>query len=109
MLFRSIQDEYDVVARPEGTRAFGVSRVDGLMNLEDFAEETGIELPDGPYETVAGYLVSRLGTLPRIGDVVEQGGHRLEVAELDGRRVSRILVTPAPPVEVRYPDVALPE
>ena len=108
-LIGDIQDEYDVVARPEGTRAFGVSRVDGLMNLEDFAEETGIELPDGPYETVAGYLVSRLGTLPRIGDVVEQGGHRLEVAELDGRRVSRILVTPAPQVEVRDPDVALPE
>ena len=43
----------------------GVVEVDGLLNIEDFAEETGVVLPEGPYETVAGFVVNRLGHLPR--------------------------------------------
>ena len=38
--------------------------VDGLLNLDEFAEQTGIELPEGPYETVAGYVLAALGDLP---------------------------------------------
>ena len=44
------------------------------MNLDDFAEQTGIELPDGPYETVAGYLLSALGHLPQTGESAEIDG-----------------------------------
>ena len=61
--------------------------VDGLLNLEDFADDTGVELPEGPYETVAGFLIARLGRVPLLGDVVVEEGHSFEVAELDGRRV----------------------
>ena len=68
------------------------------VNIEDFDDETGIELPDGPYETVAGFVVSRLGSLPVIGDAVELAGQRFEVLELDGRRISRVRVTPLPAV-----------
>jgi putative hemolysin len=64
------------------------------MNIEDFHEETGIELPDGPYETVAGFVVSRIGSLPVLGDSVVEGGHRFEVLELDGRRIARVRITP---------------
>ena len=75
-------------------RAAGADlEVDGLLNLEDFEEETGFELPEGPYETVAGFVVAELGALPEVGTTVEVAGHRLTVTELDGRRASRIRVS----------------
>ena len=66
--------------------------VAGLLSLDDFADETGVQLPDGPYETVAGFLVSQLGRVPQRGDEVEYAGNALTVTELDGRRVARVLV-----------------
>jgi putative hemolysin len=95
-LIGDIKDEYDLVQRPEAARSFGVTTVDGLLNIEDFAEETGISLPEGPYETVAGFVVSQLGDVPSLGDEVIAGAHRFEVTELDGRRIARVRVTPVP-------------
>jgi putative hemolysin len=63
------------------------------MNLDDFEEEAGVELPEGPYETVAGYVVATLGRLPVVGESVVHDGHSLTVIALDGRRASRIRVT----------------
>ena len=45
----------------------GEVEVDGLMNLDDFADSTHIYLPKGPYETVAGFVISKLGVLPAVG------------------------------------------
>jgi len=95
-LIGDIKDEYDLVQRPEAARSFGVTTVDGLLNIEDFADETGIELPEGPYETVAGFVVARLGEVPGVGDEVIVDAHRFEVTELDGRRIARVRVTPVP-------------
>ena len=62
-----IRDEYDV-DEPETTRSLtGELEVDGLLNLDDFEDETGLVLPDGPYETVAGYIVQQLGHVPGRG------------------------------------------
>ena len=84
-----IQDEYDVtVVGPQ----WESGEVDGLMNLEDFADVVGISLPDGPYETVAGFLISRIGRLPEVGSVVVTDGLRLEVVAMDGRRAARLRV-----------------
>ena len=64
-----IYDEYDAEVAPDGKQPPGGPReVDGLLNLDDFTEATGLELPDGPYETVAGYVLSELGRLPEVGD-----------------------------------------
>ena len=94
-LVGDIRDEYDVEERIQ--RLAGADlEVDGLLNLEDFADETGFELPDGPYETVAGYVVAVLGDLPEVGESVEVAGHVLTVTELDGRRAARIRVTRSP-------------
>lgn len=95
-LIGDIKDEYDVVQRPEAARSFGVIHVDGLLNIEDFAEETGITLPEGPYETLAGFVLSLLGDMPHVGNEVTSGAHRFEVTELDGRRIARVRVTPVP-------------
>ncbi len=91
-----ISDEYDTPEFVSGD-AGGATEVDGLLNLEDFADATGCELPEGPYETVAGYIVARLGELPNIGDEVDAPATILRVTALDGRRVSRVTVLPAQP------------
>lgn len=93
-LIGDIRDEYDVLDAQARRLQGGAVEVDGLLNLDDFADETGLELPEGPYETVAGYLMSELGHVPEVGEVVEVAGHRITVIEMDGRRVARVRVTP---------------
>jgi putative hemolysin len=91
-LIGDIRDEYDV-EEVESRQLLGEDmEVDGLLNLEDFEDETGVTLPEGPYETVAGYLVATLGRLPEIGDTVLVNQAQLVVSELDGRRISRVTV-----------------
>ena len=97
-LIGDIKDEYDVITRHDEVKILGVITVDGLLNLEDFADETGLQLPDGPYETVAGFLIARLGALPEVGATIECENHEFEVTELDGRRVARVRVTPIAPL-----------
>ncbi|MGY2066837.1 hemolysin family protein [Blastococcus sp. SYSU DS0619] len=92
-----IYDEYDEEVAPEDRQSPDAPReVDGLLNLDDFTEATGLELPEGPYETVAGYVLAELGRLPGIGDSIEVEGRTVQVLELDGRRISRLLVGPPP-------------
>ncbi len=98
-LVGDIKDEYDVHEAETTRHRGGDVEVDGLLNLDDFEDETGVELPEGPYETVAGFIVSRLGRLPEAGDSVPHDAVRLIVRELEGRRVSRVLVTVAEPGE----------
>jgi putative hemolysin len=92
-LIGEIRDEYDVDDDDAKRLRGGDIEVDGLLNLDDFAETIGRELPEGPYETVAGCLMARLGRLPRVGDAVEADGLRLKVTKMDGRRVARVRVT----------------
>ncbi len=94
-----IRDEYD--AAEMGIRRIlgGDLEVDGLLNLDEFADATGVRLPEGPYETAAGFVLQGLGHLPTVGEVVEIDGVRLTVRALDGRRIERIRVTPAPALD----------
>src|SRR5437764_4065914 len=92
-LIGEIRDEYDVGDVDAKRLRGGDVEVDGLLNLDEFEEATGRRLPDGPYETVAGCLMARLGRLPRIGDAVEVDGLRLRGGKMDGRRVARVRVT----------------
>ena len=73
--------------------------VDGLLNLDEFAEQTGLELPEGPYETAAGYVLAALGALPSAGDTVPVAGRTITVTELDGRRIARLRVTANAPAQ----------
>ncbi|MDR0344446.1 MAG: hemolysin family protein [Nocardiopsaceae bacterium] len=94
-LIGEIQDEYDVEEVSPKRLLGGELEVDGLLNLDEFAEQTGLILPEGPYETVAGYVLAALGQIPAVGDSVEAGERRLTVTELDGRRIARLRVGPA--------------
>jgi len=111
-LVGDIRDEYDD-AGPVATRSgSGVVEVAGLLNTEDFREITGLDLPEGPYETVAGYVINRLGRLPVAGDTVEFDGRVLAVVALDGRRIASLTVSPpgsvSPPGTVPVPAAARP-
>jgi putative hemolysin len=101
-LIGDIRDEYDVEDAQARRLHGGALEVDGLLNIDDFADETGVELPEGPYETVGGYLMAVLGHLPQVGEMTMVGGHRLSVTEVDGRRVARVRVTPPPVPEPEH-------
>jgi putative hemolysin len=89
-----IRDEYDVDG-DDALRIAGVDvEADGLLNLDEVYEQTGVRLPEGPYETLAGFVMAGLGHVPRIGEAVEADGHRLTVSELDGRRIARVRIDP---------------
>jgi len=89
-----IRDEYDEASTGPSRLVGGVVEVDGRLNLDDFAEFTGLQLPEGPYETAAGYVMSALGHLPSLGDSVEYEGYTIAVTAVDGRRAARVRVTP---------------
>jgi putative hemolysin len=94
-LIGDIRDEYDVTdSEPRRLRG-GEVEVDGLLNLHEFAEQTGIDLPEGPYETAAGFVLAGLGEVPAVGQSVEVAEHRITVTEMDGRRIARLRIAPA--------------
>ena len=98
-LVGDIRDEHDVLAPASVPGPDGAVLVDAGLTIEEFAERTGVTLADGPYETAAGFVLDRLGRLARVGDAVRADGHVVRVAEVAGRRITRLDVRPAPPVE----------
>jgi putative hemolysin len=96
-LIGDIRDEYDIEEDQATKLPAGEIEVDGLLNLDEFTEQTGIELPEGPYETVAGYVLAALGRVPAMGDSVEVAGRTITVTGMDGRRIARLRVTPNTP------------
>jgi putative hemolysin len=105
-LIGEIRDEYDLSDDDARRLRGGDLEVDGLLNLDDFAEATGHQLPEGPYETVAGCIMAMLRRLPRQGDAVEVDTVRLKVTKMDGRRVARVRVTVLEPEEEPAADAA---
>ncbi len=94
-----IRDEYDAA------EVIDAKSVDGLTNLEDFAEDYGITLPEGPYETVAGFIIATTGQLPEVGQAVPVDGQVLVIEAVDGRRIARVRIEPA----ISAPSDPLPE
>ena len=71
----------------------------GILRPDELEERAGVTVPEeGPYETVAGFVMNELGRLPKVGDEVTIDGGTLRVERLDGRRVDRIRYTPDPVV-----------
>jgi putative hemolysin len=90
-----IHDEFDVVEQPlvlpDGSTVF-----DGAYKARDLEAHYHLKLPDDvSFETVGGFVLSRLGFIPRGGESFETGGYRFTVMEMEGRRVSRVKIKPA--------------
>lgn len=87
-LVGDIRDEYDT--REPLSSGTDPSRIDGGTTIEDFAEATGVELKDGEYEIVAGFIIARLGHIPVVGEDVRVDGGTLEVTAMTGRRITEV-------------------
>ncbi len=95
-LVGDIRDEYDA-DEPSPAREHGATTsVDAGQTIEEFARRTGVELPDGPYETVAGFVLAQLGRLAVVGDHVDADGYRLTVTDVARRRIVRVDVVRSP-------------
>lgn len=106
-LIGEIHDEYDVRETKEVRQdKDGSFSVDGGIKLDDFEDATSIKLEDGPYETVAGYVIARIGQLPTLGDSVKIYETQIDdtdskenvekatltVSKIEGMRIARVKV-----------------
>jgi CBS domain containing-hemolysin-like protein len=92
-----IDDEHDRPApRLTGVLRPGEWRLDGSLHPDEVFDACGFEVPDGEYETLAGFVLAELGRIPEVGESFEHSGWHVEVAELDGLRVSRVVLRRSP-------------
>jgi CBS domain containing-hemolysin-like protein len=104
-LVGEIADEFDPAAvddaGPAELTVPGGERtvlVDGVLRSDELAEQTGFRLPEGPYETLAGFLMARLGHIPLAGETVEADGWEFTVVEVERHRIEQVRVLrPAEP------------
>jgi putative hemolysin len=88
-----LEDEFDDPARPVLANAQGTLILEGSANLRDLETQMQWSLPrDGGVETLAGFMLARLGHIPRSGESIEYDGRRLTVLEMEGRRIAKIRV-----------------
>jgi CBS domain containing-hemolysin-like protein len=88
-----LEDEFDSPARPVLTMAGGALLMDGGANLRDLETQMQWSLPrDGGVETLAGFLLMRLGHIPEREEFVEYEDRRFTVVEMEGRRISKVRV-----------------
>ena len=89
------EDEFDAPSHPVLSSAGGAVVMDGSVNLRDLETQMQWSLPrDDGVETLAGFLLARLGHIPKPGEQVEFEGRRLTVIEMDARRIAKIRVEP---------------
>ena len=95
-----LDDEFDDPARPVLTTASGALLLEGSVNLRDLETQMQWHLPrDGGIETLAGFLLMRLGKIPRGGESITYEGRKMTVTEMEGRRIKQIRVEPVETAE----------
>jgi CBS domain containing-hemolysin-like protein len=106
-LVGEIDDEYDR-AGPALTTVLpeGVYELPGSLHPDEVLEACGFEIPDGEYETLAGFVLDRLGRIPNEGDGFVYEGWLIEVAEMDRRRIARVRLRA--PMRARTDETAAP-
>ena len=93
-LVGDIRDEYDSDDMEVQIESHtGDFEVDGLISIEDLREQTGLEIPEGPYETASGFVMHVLGRIPALNDVVSINGLRITVLTLEGKRAGQLLIS----------------
>ena len=91
-LFGDIQDEFDteeVILRPSGPNAYVAG---GRVHIDELAERFGVELQEGDYETVAGYLLERIGTIPAPKDEYALDGYRFVILKATANRIDLVRI-----------------
>jgi putative hemolysin len=98
-VFGEIEDEHDIARQQAPVSDSGEIEVEGTIPIRDLETHYGIELPpqDG-FETLAGFLLYRLGHIPEEGESVEEDGRRYTVLQLETHRIARVLIERLPMV-----------
>jgi CBS domain containing-hemolysin-like protein len=92
-LVGEIEDEYDPQpVKLSRVLPSGVMELPGTFHPDEVAEACGLLLPDGPYETLAGWLLAELGRIPEAGDALTYEGWTVEVVEMDRLRVAGVRI-----------------
>ena len=92
-LLGEMQDEYDMHFAVD-VAAANTFEFEAGLRTNDIAERIGVSLPPGHYETLGGFVMDRLGRVPVVGDIVDEGGHRFTVTQAQGRRPVMVRITP---------------
>ena len=83
--------------------------MDGATPIDDVVSRLALEeLPEdeaGAYHTLGGFVMARLGRIPRTADTFEWGGMRFEVVDMDGRRIDKVLINRLAPAEAAVGEV----
>ena len=99
-LIGDFDDETDAARQRREERQRAQRRPDGSFTLaatmrpDEVEDLTGVQLPEGDYETIAGFVISELERLPETGDQVQTRGCKLEVTRVDGTRLVELLLWP---------------
>jgi putative hemolysin len=85
----------EIAEPPVVQRDDGSYLVEGYLDVDDLKGLLLVDdLPDeGDYQTLGGFVISRIGRLPRVGDRVKWAGHKFEVVDMDGNRVDKVLIS----------------
>jgi len=93
-LVGEVSDEHDR-NKPDVVRSRDWLTFPGILRPDELRERSGVAVPEeGPYETVAGWLMSEIGRLPVVGDTVVTDDGVFRIERLDGRRIDRVRYTP---------------
>lgn len=93
-LIGDIHDEYDEYKEELPTQSQTEDfEVDGLISVDDLRDDSGLEIPEGPYETASGFVMHFLGHIPREGDVASINGIRITVLSMEGKRAGRLSIS----------------
>ena len=95
-LVGEIVDEYDAEEHDIERFDDGTLLVDGGLNIGDVADELGIDIPNEDFDSVGGFVFSGLERVPEPGDAIDFEGFAFVVESVEGRRVRRVRITPAP-------------
>lgn len=85
-----IRDEYDVESDPIVEEADGTFVFSGKVNFDEFCERLGVQIEGEGFETVGGYLLTKVGRVPGVGEKFVLDGLDLEAIEVERRRIKRV-------------------
>jgi CBS domain containing-hemolysin-like protein len=94
-----IEDEYDRSSPATSTPAPGVNVVSGMLHPDEVRERTGFDMPEGDYDTLAGFLLALFDRIPEPGDQIAYDGWEFKVTAMDGRRIDSVLLVEPPEPE----------
>lgn len=87
-----VSDPFDRTAPAFILQSDGTVLIDGMTLIEEVNERLGLDLSDPNYDTIAGFVLGKLGRIPQVNDTVESNGVRIRVEAMDGLRIERLVL-----------------